>query len=136
MFFNQTVESFGMEDQSWLGSSHGTDTAQPCTLDTSTFVAATHYPNGFFVSGIVLGKITATGKYGPYVSTASDGRQTAVGVLFTSVKAPTTGNDWDPAAAILLHGFLKVAKLPILTGNAGFLDSTAQTALAGRFVFV
>lgn len=53
-------------DDSWLGSAHGTDSTESITLDVSAFTSNTHYVNGVFLSGIPLGKITASGKYGPY----------------------------------------------------------------------
>jgi len=44
-----------------------------------------------YVSGAVLGKITASGKFTLYDNTAVDGTQTAVGVLVNAVDA--TGGD-------------------------------------------
>lgn len=41
------------------------------------------------VAGTVLGKITATGKYTAYDNQASDGTQTAAGILYAGVD-PTT----------------------------------------------
>jgi hypothetical protein len=69
--------SFQVEDRSWLLSPHGTDpgTTPTVTLDVSAFTAATHYPNGFFPSGILLAPITASGLYGPYDDSLADGRQ-------------------------------------------------------------
>lgn len=66
MDLTQRTESFNVDDPSWLGSRHGLGEAVSVTLDTSAFTPAVHYPDGFFKSGIALGKITATGKYGPY----------------------------------------------------------------------
>lgn len=123
------TESFTQDDQTWLGSQHGTDTARSITLDTSAFTAGTHYPNGYFPSGLPLGRITATGKYGPYTSGASDGTQTFVGFLLGAVKAPAD-NTIDPQGALLLHCFVVEAKLPVA------VDSAAKTASAGRIIFV
>jgi hypothetical protein len=83
--------SYQSEKRSWLIGSHGTDPgATPTiTLDVSAFTAATHYPNGYLLSGIVLGRITATGLYAPYLAANSDGTQTAAGILFSSVKVRT-----------------------------------------------
>jgi hypothetical protein len=66
------TEAFASDDQSWLGSAHGADATQSITLDTSAFTSGTHYPDGYFKSGIPLGKITATGKYGPYGGAANE----------------------------------------------------------------
>lgn len=67
--------------------------AESGTLDIALFTAAQHYPNGYLKSGAVLGLVTATGKLGPYLSTATDGRQTAVGILKGSLQViqPLTG---------------------------------------------
>jgi hypothetical protein len=52
-------------DKSWLGTRMGLDVMRSITLDISTFDAE-HAVNGYLASGLALGKITATGKYGPY----------------------------------------------------------------------
>jgi hypothetical protein len=113
---------YQVEDRSWLLSPHGTEpgTTPSVTLDTSAFTAGTHYPNGYLPSGLVVGRITATGLYGPYDNSAVDGRQTAAGILFSSVKVPTSGG--DPAGAIVVHGFVDADKLPIALDAAGVAD--------------
>jgi hypothetical protein len=72
------TENFSFDDQSWLGSAHGTDAARTITLDTSAFTSGTHYPNGYFPSGLPLGRITATGKYGPYGASTSEGQTVTI----------------------------------------------------------
>lgn len=72
MNLNPVTEQFQNEDQRWLGSAHGTNMGRSITLDTSAFTSGTHYPNGYFPSGLPLGKITATGKYGPYAGRTSE----------------------------------------------------------------
>lgn len=93
-----TTESFGQDDQSWLASAHGTDTARSITLDTSAFTAGTHYPDGYFKSGIPLGKITASGKYGPYASSASEVQ--TIGLGAASAGTITITFDGQTTAAI------------------------------------
>jgi hypothetical protein len=68
------TETFGNDDQSWLGSLHGVEATESVTLDVSTFTAGVHYDvlGGWFKSGIPLGKITATGKYGPYAGRTNE----------------------------------------------------------------
>lgn len=85
MDLTQRVESFNVDDPSWLGSRHGLGEAVSVTLDTSAFTPLLHYPDGFFKSGIPLGRITATGKYGPYAS------QTNEAQTVTITGAPTGG---------------------------------------------
>jgi len=66
------TEAFGVDDQSWLGSAHGTDSTESITLDTSAFTPSVHYPDGYFKSGIPLGLIAATGLYGPYAALTTE----------------------------------------------------------------
>jgi hypothetical protein len=128
MNLTQTTESFGQDDQSWLASAHGTSNARTITLDTSTFTAGTHYPNGYFPSGLPLGKITATGKYGPYDDAASDGTEVLAGFLMTAIDAPSV-NTIDPQGALLWHGAVIEAKLPVAVNANGKAD------VAGRLTF-
>ncbi len=64
--------TYAVGDDTWLASAHGTDATESITLDVSAFTSGTHYPNGFFLSGLPLGKITASGKYGPYGASPSE----------------------------------------------------------------
>jgi hypothetical protein len=128
MNLTQTTESFGQDDQSWLASAHGTSNARSITLDTSAFTSGTHYPNGYFPSGLPLGKITATGKYGPYNDAASDGTEVLAGFLMTAVDAPSV-NTIDPQGALLWHGAVIEAKLPVAVNANGKAD------VAGRLTF-
>lgn len=126
--------AFQVENRSWLLSPHGTEpgTTPSITLDVSSFTAATHYPNGYLLSGIVLGVITATGLYGPYATAAVDGRGTAAGILFSSVKVPNLSDlTKDVGGAMLVHGFVDISKLPIANAAAGggFIDTDGQTDL-------
>lgn len=129
-----TVASYQAEKRSWLLSAHGTDpgTTPSVNLDVSAFTAATHYPNGYLLSGIVLGKITATGKYAPYVDAAVDGTGTAAGFLFSSVKVPNTADTTkDTNGALVVHGFVDAAKLPIANAatGGGFIDANGRIDL-------
>jgi hypothetical protein len=112
------------ENRSWLQSAHGTDpNANPgITLDVSKFTEATHYPDGFVASGTVLGKVTATGLYGPYDNAATDGRETAAGHLFGSL---VLKGETRVGGALVVHGFVDAAKLPTNHG----LDANARTDL-------
>ena len=120
-------EAFGVEDRSWLGSAHGTEATRTVTLDVSTFSDSTHYPNGHIPSGTVLGRITATGLYGPYNNGAGDGRQDAAGFLFNTV---TVNGTADQGAPLMEHGMVIQSKLP---ANSG-IDVAAIADLAGRIV--
>lgn len=129
MDLSLTTQTFGVDDQSWLGSEHGTQATEPVTLDTSTFTAGTHYPDGYFKSGLPLGKITATGKYGLYNGAATDGTETLVGFLFAAVKAPAS-NTVDVAGAMLVHGKVRTSRLPVA------VDAAGQADVAGSIRFI
>ena len=104
MNLNPVTETFYQEDQSWLGSAHGTDSARSITLDTSAFTAGTHYPNGYFLSGLPLGRITSSNLYAPYAGRVSEVQTItidATGGTFTVTfeGATTAAIAWNATAA-------------------------------------
>lgn len=113
--------SFGQDDQSWLGSAHGTNAAQTITLDVSTFTAATHYPGGYLKSGLPLAK---DGDKHVLWTAGAD----LAGFLFTAVSAPVVAST-PVGAALLEHGRVIVAKLPVPVDTAG------QATASGRIIF-
>ncbi len=117
------------EDRSWLASRDGFGVPRSLTLDTSKFVAGTHYPNGYVPSGMALGKITATGLYGPYDNAASDGREVAELFLAHSVEMRSGGP--NVGASGHWRGAIKVSRLP---ANHG-LDTAGKADLAAKFRF-
>jgi hypothetical protein len=133
--FGLISTTFNADQRTWLLDDHGTEVAPGVPVDLTLFNAAQHYPNGFIPSGTVLGKVTASGKYGPYLATAGDGRQTAVGITFNPIPV------YQPGTATL---YVNVA-VPILCTRSstprrcrsrratpplgGYLDAAAQTAL-------
>lgn len=119
MDLSVSTEAFTQDDQSWLASAHGTDTAKPVTLDVSAFTKADHYPQGYIRSGTVIGPVGDAGKYGP-----SSGAGSAAGILLDAVKVPSSTST-PVQGALLWHGAVHAAKL---TGDAADLP-TAITAL-------
>ncbi|MFE6872315.1 head decoration protein [Kitasatospora sp. NPDC057692] len=113
--------------RSWLGSLHGTDQTETATLDITKFTAGTHYqastdpaqPYYRVLSGVPLGKITASGLFGPFDPAASDGRQVFAGVVYD--EALFAPSQTKVAAALLWHGVVKAAKVP------GGIDPTKVT---------
>ncbi|GAA2084796.1 hypothetical protein GCM10009759_04110 [Kitasatospora saccharophila] len=110
----------------WLASLHGTDQTETVTLDASKLVAGTHYtagdaaqPYSRVLSGIPLGKVTASGLYGPFDPAAVDGRQVLAG--FTFEEALFAPGQPKIAAALLWHGVVRAAKVP------GGIDPTKVT---------
>lgn len=122
------TETFGDDDQRWVGSAHGVDMARSITLDTSAFTAATHYPDGYIRSGTPLGRVTATGLYGPYTPAAADGTDVLAGFLLTPVK-PGASATTDVGGALFEHGRVVEANLPIA------IDANGKTDVAGRITF-
>lgn len=126
--FSQTTETFGNEDHSWLRSQHGTEAIETAVLDLSKFTKATHYSAGYIKSGEPLGKIAATGLYGPYDGAASDGRETLVGHLFTTQAVREGGG--NITANLLAHGKVVEARLPHP------VDAAAKADVAGSIRYV
>jgi hypothetical protein len=110
--------SYQVDNREWLIGTHGVDLTPGVTLDISKFTKATHFPNGYIPSGTLLGKVTATGLYGPYSDAASDGTQTAAGILFSFIKAidGTGATATKVGGAIFVHGAVKESKLPANSG--------------------
>ncbi|MFJ2618170.1 head decoration protein [Glutamicibacter sp. NPDC087344] len=129
MDLNIKRSSVGNENQSWLGSAHGTNAAQSITLDVSTFTKATHYPDGYLKSGLPLMDL-GNGKYGLHTGPDATPEDTPVlaGFLFTTTRAPQ-----DVAtpigAALFEHGRVKLANLPVA------LDPAVQATASGRIIF-
>jgi hypothetical protein len=119
------------EDLSWCGSSHGLLTMDPVTLVAAQFAAL--FPSGVVPSGVVLGKVTATGKYAPYTSVATYGvgTDTPVYILgstvdFSQGQLLLPSASWtDTSAAAMFHGQVIIAKLPT---NNGY-TAAVKTAL-------
>lgn len=76
-------------------------------------------------SGTVLGKITASGKFIKYADGASDGSQTAVGVLLNAL--PGTNGDYQ---AVIFDDDCEVIG-SVLNGGAG-LDANGTADLVAR----
>lgn len=55
-----------------LRTRRGLDTGKTVTLDVAKFTSGTHYPRGYIPAGVVLGKVTASSKFGPYGEAATE----------------------------------------------------------------
>lgn len=102
MQLNAVRETWGAENQKWLGSAHATNAAQTVTLDGTKFAAFAAKKT--IPSGIPL-KRGAGGKFEP-VSAAGD---TLAGFLFTTQAFNGTS---DVIAPMLDHGRIRLAYLP------------------------
>jgi len=127
MDINVTRKTYGAEDQSWLGSAHGTNAIQTITIDTSGFTKATHYPGGYLKSGLPLMK-KGDGTYTLWAAAEEETPENVLaGFLFTSTRVPTGGG--KVGAAILEHGRVKLDKLPVT------VTPEAQATASGRIIF-
>jgi len=124
------------EHLSWVLTPPDGGFDQNGTLSIAAFNATQHYPNGYIPSGTVLGRITATGLLGPYLDSALDGRQTAVGILKATVSAiaPNTNGQVKVkvGCAYRVHGMVSAAKLPLTSGTAalgGYIDAASKVDL-------
>lgn len=108
-------ETYLNEDQRWLkgGTLHAP--ADDGLLDLSAFTAGTHYPNGYFPSGLFVGRITATGLLGPYSDAGAGGLDTCVGILLTSVPV-RDGSTGDIGCALAVRCDVITNYLPTNSG--------------------
>jgi hypothetical protein len=125
--------TYGGSDHSWLASQHGTTTNRPVTLDLSKFDFAAEFTSGMIPSGVLIGKITASGLYGPYDDGLGTGVEVARGILFTDVDVrayiasagSTTLTGLKAPGAMLITGIVVEASLPATSG----IDSGAKVDL-------
>lgn len=129
-------------DKSWIRMRMGLDSMLPITLDISSFDAE-HIAAGYLPSGILLGKITASGLYGPYQDAALDGRQTLAGHLFEEVGGstglPLALTDPDVGAALFWTGVVRESRLPQFTGTGnlkGEIDAAGKVDVAAWIKYV
>lgn len=124
------TRSYQVDDRRWLLAEP--DVKLNVTLDPSKFTAGTHYPNGYLPSGTVIGKVTATGLFGPYDAAATDGTQAAYGLTYgtaTFVRQDGTTAAKVGISAVVYDTAVSVGKLPFPTGSGtkGALDGTSNT---------
>lgn len=117
----------GVGNPAAFASAHGLDATRTITLDVEAFTAATHYPKGVIRNCTPVGKITASGLYGPYDNAAEDGTETLAGFVVGDYSVD--GQD-RLQVALLDHGKIRESELPIPVDAAGKAD------VAGRIQFV
>lgn len=139
--------AYGIDNHSWLGSQFGTNATRTITLDLSLFDPNTHYPLGYLPSGMVLGRVTSSGLYGPYSGTTDEVQTVTVngaptGGTFTltfsgQITAAITYNATAAAVQSALAALSNVGAGNVaVTGNAGgpytvkFVGTLANTDVA------
>ena len=101
----------------FLASEKFTTKRTGITLDAS-LVGADAQGNKILRKGTVLGRVTATGRYGPYNNGAADGRQDAKGFLMETVNL-RFGN---AVTGMVIHG-------SVIAARCSGLDSAAKVDL-------
>lgn len=129
MNLSTSRKTWAADDQTWIAAAHGIDLSLSITLDSSAFTPATHAPDGFLPAGLPLGKITATGLYGPYTPAASDGTDVLAGFLLTP-QVLGVPNTVDVGGALFTHGRVVKANVPIIA-----VDANGVTDVADRITF-
>lgn len=122
----------------WLKSAKGTDTMVTVTLDLDTFDFANTFTDKVIPAGVVLGKITATNKYGPYSDAGTNEKQRV-----TITGSPTGGTftltyDGQTTAAIAYNASaatVQTALLALSNIDAGEIACTGG-ALPGTAVTI
>ena len=95
----------------------------------STAVDAGMTPTTLLRRGLLLGKVTASGKYKQYDPTATDGSQVAAGILLDDTNMlDGTGTAADKAARMVWFGYVKAAQVYNL-------NALARRQLANRIFF-
>lgn len=124
--------SYQTDDRRWLLSPHGTEpgTNPGITLDVSAFTANVHYPNGYIPSGTPMGRITASGLYGPYAGSNEEVQTVTVtgspggGDFTLTFDGQTTAAiAYNAAAAAVQAALVALSNVAsgdvTVTGNAG-----------------
>lgn len=110
-------------EASFLASEEGIWKEAGITVD-STLVGADANGDKILKAGTVMGEVTVGHKWRAYVNNASDGSQTPVGFLAESINLR-----WgDVVVGLLIAGSTRAAR-------CSGLDTSARTALTGRFAF-
>lgn len=132
------TQSLGVEDLSWdltpdIDQAYVEGGTIDLVTDTALWSAAQHWPGGFLKSGLVLA--LRSGRYVPYLNSASDAQNVAAGVLRAAVQVVQPNGALKTKVGIaVVKAFAVVssAKLPYTSGNAalgGFIDATGKTDL-------
>ncbi len=98
-------------------SDHGRDTDIGITIDSSARDSG-NTPTTTLRKGLVVGKITATGKYAQYDDGAADGTEVAACILADQVNLlDEDGNAQDSHSVGVIHGVVDESKLVGIDAN-------------------
>lgn len=122
-------QTFGNEDQSWLGSKVGTNDAKSCTLDAAACIAITEFAAGTVPSGIPL-KRAASGRYAPAITAEVADLWLLHTVDLTAGGTQAAAN--TPTAG-MWRGSVITAKVPAYTGRTSVVVANTNV---GQFRLV
>jgi len=131
-----TSKTFGSDKLDWMFTEHGAGSALSITLKGTGFTGT--YADGNVPSGVPLAKITATGLYTLYDNVTAAAGDVLAGFLLTpQAVLGDDGATHDVGGALLLHGFIKEAKLPAYWAALGGTNIAAgKVDVGSRLVFV
>lgn len=113
-------KGFTGDNQAWLGSAHGTNTARTITLDlTSGFAQAEFYKKGFIPSGTPVTQLE-DGLYGLYTESS---QTPLAGFILTPQGTPASVTT-RISAPLLEHGRVIEANLPVALPARGKTEAT------------
>lgn len=118
------MEIISYQAQNFVGS-------HPPVMQLSTFASTGAEKD--LVAGTVLGKVTAAGKLVPLAPGASDGSESAVGILVEDSVIPAAG---DAVANIYVHGDFRKDGLVWPDGITAEQKTAAVNQLAALGLFV
>jgi len=123
-------ETIGTGDQSWLGSTHGIWECRTETIDVSAFTKATHYPDGYFKSGLPVALVAK--RLVPFAS-STDEVQTVTegGSGLTSFTLTFSGQTTAAIAAAATAAAVQAALEALSNINVG--DVTVTGADGGPY---
>lgn len=130
------TKSFATDKLDWLYTPHGTDSALGVTLKGTGFTGT--YTDGKIPSGVPLSKRTADGLYTLYDNATANAGDVFVGFLLSPQECiAEDGTTHDVGGAMLLHGFIKEAKLPAYwAALGGTAIAAAKTDAGSRLIFL
>lgn len=117
-----TTTTYGTGDYSWLLNTDGLDEAVTGVLDVSTFTAGTHYPAGYFPSGLPV-RIDDRDVIRPWADVVG----ARLGFLKGDVK--TDGVE-DVNCAVVVRGNVKTAKVVAILASFVVPTTAAQPQFA------
>lgn len=122
-------QTFGNEDQSWLGSKVGANDAMPVTLDAAACIAITEFAAGTVLSGVPL-KRAGSGRYAPAITA-----ETADAWLLHTVDLTAGGTQAaaNTPTAGMTRGRIVTAKVPAYTGRTSVVAANTNV---GQFRLV